>query len=433
MHFYSTNNKEYKVDLRTAVMQSLAPDKGLYMPSILPILPKEFFSSLQSYTFHEICCEISYHLLGHWINKSDIDNIIHDAYDFGAQIHSLSPTIHALELWHGPSLAFKDFGARFMAKLMGHFIKNSNKKHTILVATSGDTGGAVASGFFNTPGIDVIILYPKGKVSPLQEKQLTTFGGNIQALEIEGSFDDCQSLVKFAFLDQDINKKYTLSSANSINIARLIPQSFYYFDMFRQIKTLGIDGDIVVSVPSGNFGNLTAGLMAKKMGLPIKKFIAATNVNHVVPTYLETGDFHPTASMPTISNAMDVGNPSNFVRILNLYQQDIQSIRKDVQGFWLDDDDTKQAMQHAYENYQYICDPHGAIGYKSLDLLENHEVGVFLETAHPSKFIETCQSTLQIDIPIPERLAVLSSKEKQATTLENDTTTFKSYLMDKVG
>ncbi|MEZ4909553.1 MAG: threonine synthase [Saprospiraceae bacterium] len=431
MYFYSTNNKGHKVSLKTAVMESLAPDNGLYMPENFTTLPDTFFQNLPSLSLQEIGVEITKNMLGSELNESEIETIVYDALTFPAPLVPLDSQKYALELWHGPSLAFKDFGARFMAKLMGHFIATGDKTQTILVATSGDTGGAVAAGFFNTPGIKVIILFPKGKVSELQEMQLTTFGGNIEAIEVDGNFDDCQSLVKQAFLDKEINNKYHLSSANSINIARLIPQSFYYFEAYKQVKSVSKDKDIVFSVPSGNFGNLTAGLIGKKMGLPIKRFIAATNSNHIVPDYLISGKYEPKPSVPTISNAMDVGAPSNFTRIMDLYQHDYQSIKKDMNGFWLDDEGTKNAMKEAYTKYNYICDPHGAIGYKSLDTLSNNEVGIFLETAHPAKFLDTCQTVLETEIAIPDALLAIKGKAKESTTLSKDFKSFKTYLLDK--
>lgn len=427
MSFYSTNNKELIVDLKSAVMQSLAIDKGLFMPTNIPSLEPSWIRSISKYSFNEIAYHVSDALLGAFLPKAVLQDIVQEAINFEAPVKMLNPQLGSLELWHGPSLAFKDFGARFMAGLMAFFVKNEDQKLTILVATSGDTGGAVAAGFYKTPGIDVIILYPSGKVSPLQEKQLTTLGENITALEITGSFDDCQALVKEAFLDPQLNEVFRLSSANSINIARLIPQSFYFFEAYKQIETKS--KETIFSVPSGNFGNLTAGLIAKKMGLPIHKFIAATNINKVVPDYLTTGQYTPKASIPTISNAMDVGSPSNFTRILDLYHHDYQAIQKDIQGFWLNDVDTKSAMLEAYEKYGYICDPHGAIAYKSLAQLDKHQVGIFLETAHPAKFMEDVEAVIGTSIDVPERLSSLQDKEKKAVKLNTTFNDFKSYLL----
>ena len=408
-------------------MQSLAPDRGLYMPEEFPKLDNSVISGLESLSFQAIAYEVAHAIIGIYIPSAELQAILYQAKNFPAPVRVLSETIGALELWHGPSLAFKDFGARFMAALMSYFIINENKKLTILVATSGDTGGAVAAGFYDTPGIEVIILYPSCKVSDLQEKQLTTLGKNITALEINGTFDDCQALVKRAFLDDDLNKKYNLSSANSINIARLIPQSFYYFEGYKQVKAFG--KDVVFSVPSGNFGNLTAGLIAKRMGLPVKKFIAATNINNIVPDYLKNGIYQPRPSQATISNAMDVGDPSNFVRILDLYHQDYTALSSQVSGFWTDDHGTREAMIDAYTRFNYICDPHGAIGYKSMTMLKDNEFGVFLETAHPAKFLDTVNNTLGIQTDIPEALEILKARVKSATFLENDYDSFKELLL----
>ena len=429
MQLYSTNNKNNKVFLKEAVMQSLAVDKGLYMPEVIPALSPDFIKNIDKYSFQEIAFEVSRCLIGDYVPSEELKKIVDNAITFPAPIVKLDEIRASLELWHGPSLAFKDFGARFMAALMSYFIKDENKDLTILVATSGDTGGAVASGFYKTPGIEVIILYPIGKVSDLQEKQLTTLGNNISALEIQGSFDDCQALVKEAFLDKELNAAYQLSSANSINIARLIPQTFYYFEAYKQVFKSG--KDIVFSVPSGNFGNITAGLLAKRMGLPIKRFIAATNINKIVPDYLKLGIYKPRPSVATISNAMDVGNPSNFTRVLNLYDDSIDEIRKDVSGYYLNDEETRSAMKEAYAKFGYICDPHGAIGYKSLDELEDNELGIFLETAHPAKFLDTVEETLNLKIEIPTALKEIANKEKVATLLNKDFSGFKRYLLDR--
>jgi len=429
MQLYSTNNRNIKATLKEAVMQSLAPDRGLYMPESIGKLPEGFVEGLQNRSLEETGYEISRLLTGDEIPAADLREIVSKAIDFPAPVIFLKDNRASLELWQGPSLAFKDFGARFMARLMSWFIRGEDRKITILVATSGDTGGAVAAGFYKTPGIEVIILYPSGKVSDLQEKQLTTLGENITAIEVEGTFDDCQAMVKEAFSDPGLHGKYDLSSANSINIARLIPQSFYYFEGYRQMMHTGLD--VVISVPSGNFGNLTAGLMAKKMGLPVKKFIAATNINKVVPDYLESGIFCPRTSEATISNAMDVGNPSNFVRILELYHHDLESIRRDITGFWLDDDATRLAMKEAYDRHGYLCDPHGAIGYKSLDMTREGEIGLFLETAHPAKFIDTVQETLGISVPVPESLSILANKQKSAVLLPPVYAAFRNWLLSR--
>ncbi len=429
MQLYSTNNKSLKVALKEAVMQSLAKDKGLYMPEVIPVLNKDFIDNIENYSFQEIAYVVSKNLIGEYIPDADLREIVNGAINFPAHVKMLSENLGSLELWHGPSLAFKDFGARFMAALMSYFIKDENQDTTILVATSGDTGGAVAAGFYKTPGIEVIILYPSGKVSELQEKQLTTLGENITAVEIDGTFDDCQALVKEAFLDNELNQKYHLSSANSINIARLIPQTFYYFEAYKQVKKTG--KEVVFSVPSGNFGNITAGLLAKKMGLPVKRFVAATNVNKIVPDFLATGIYEPKPSVATISNAMDVGSPSNFTRILDLYDNNWDEITKDISGFYLDDSATIQAMQEAYQKYQYTCDPHGAIGYKSLEELGENEIGIFLETAHPAKFLDTVEDSLGQKIEIPEALSSLIGKEKKSTLMDTSFSSFKQFLLDR--
>jgi len=431
MKLFSTNNKSNIVDLQTAVLNSLPEDKGLYMPCHIPVLDKIFISDLKSFSLVEIAFKICSNLIGDYIPSSDLHTIVSNAINFPAPVKNINSNISTLELFHGPSLAFKDFGARFMAELISYFTKDQKEKTTILVATSGDTGGAVAAGFYNTPGIEVIILYPSGGVSKLQEKQLTTLGGNISACEIQGSFDDCQALVKTAFLDADLKNKYNLSSANSINIARLIPQSFYYFEAYKQIEK---GTDIVFCVPSGNYGNLTAGIFAKKMGLPIHHFIAATNDNDVVPRYLETGSYTPLKSISTISNAMDVGSPSNFSRITELYDHSWSDIKNDISGYSFSDDRTREALKNIYDQYDYICDPHGAIGFLAAEeyLEKNPDAHVvFLETAHPSKFLDVVEPCINTKVQIPERLKELADNKKEATLLSSDFSRFKSYLLEK--
>jgi len=432
MRLYSTNDHTNVVDLRQAVLKSLPKDKGLYMPTEIPRLPDTFFEKIENQHFVDIAYEVSKALIGDYILEDDLKGIVERAIDFEAPVVMHDDKVGTLELFHGPSLAFKDFGARFMAELISYFIKDEDQRVTILVATSGDTGGAVAAGFYNTPGIEVIILYPKGKVSDLQEKQLTTLGNNITALEIEGTFDDCQAIVKQAFLDPDLMVSYNLSSANSINIARLIPQTFYYFEAYRQIKKYG--RKVVFAVPSGNFGNLTAGLIAKRMGLPIDQFIAATNINKIVPDYLLTGTYAPKPSIATISNAMDVGAPSNFTRMLALYEEDIDALRTDVLGYYLNDEDDRTAMKHIYEKYGYIADPHGAIGYAAIaDYQIDHpdHIGVYLETAHPAKFLNVMNDTLPVETPIPARLQAVADKEKVAHLLSKDYIDTKKWLLDR--
>ncbi|NJL75125.1 MAG: threonine synthase [Saprospiraceae bacterium] len=434
MQLYSTNNPNHIVSLKEAVFKSLPQDNGLYMPLFIPQLSSDFFKHLPQYSFQAVGFEICKALFQETIPEHEIYNIIEKAITFPAPVIHLDEHHAVLELFHGPSLAFKDFGARFMAQLMSYFNKTDRTNTTILVATSGDTGGAVASGFYQTQGVDVIILYPSGKVSPLQEKQLTTLGYNISAVEVEGTFDDCQALVKQAFLDKELNQKFNLSSANSINIARLIPQSFYYFESYKQLMQYKKDIKVVFSVPSGNFGNLTAGLFAKKMGLPIAKFLAATNINDVVPTYIHTGVFSPRPSTRTISNAMDVGNPSNFTRMLHLYSSTWNNMTNDINGYAYSDKETEEAMKNVYRKYNYILDPHGAVGFLAANthLQETKEANqclVTLETAHPAKFLEDVERVLELDLILPQQLAELMNKEKKSALLNNDFMEFKSWLL----
>jgi len=434
MKLYSTNNKSNIVSLKEAVLKSLPADKGLYMPVIIPKLPDTFIDNIEDYSFKDIAFEVASTLIGDYIPKEDLRGIIDRSINFPAPVVMHDNTIGTLELFHGPSLAFKDFGARFMAELISYFIKNEDREITILVATSGDTGGAVAAGFYDTFGIEVVILYPKGKVSELQEKQLTTLGKNIHALEIEGTFDDCQSIVKQAFLDEELKGVYDLSSANSINIARLIPQAFYYFEAYKQLKKY--NKKIVVAVPSGNFGNLTAGLLAKKMGLPIDHFIAATNINKIVPDYLSTGKYEPKPSVSTISNAMDVGSPSNFVRMTALYNDDYNDLSSAVSGFYLSDEDDKKALKNIFDRHGYIADPHGAIGYAAIEdfQIENPDyVGVYLETAHPAKFLNVLEDIFTSPIEVPHRLNVLTLKEKKADLLPAQFSLVKNWLLKRKG
>jgi len=440
MKLYSTKNHTAFVTLKEAVLKGLPDDNGLFMPNEIPKLSKEFIDNLDKYSFQEIAFTVAKTLLQDAIPEKDLKEIINNAINFSAPVVSLDDKTHVLELFHGPSLAFKDFGARFMAQLMSYFNKGENKELVILVATSGDTGGAVAAGFYKALGIKVIILYPSGKVSALQEKQLTTLGHNITALEIDGTFDDCQALVKKAFLDKELNKNIRLSSANSINIARLIPQSFYYFEAYKQ---LGQGDPIVFSIPSGNFGNLTAGLMAQKMGLPIHKFIAATNKNDVVPEYLNSGSYNPRPSVRTISNAMDVGNPSNFARMLDIYTDlnkhssengsTWNNMKEAISGYAYTDEVTSIAIKEVYDKYGYVIDPHGAVGYLALKEFQESNPntrGIILETAHPSKFIDDVENILNKKIDIPERLATLADKGKVSIELPIDFEPFKLWLLN---
>ncbi len=449
MQLYSTNDisRSQTVSFQEAVFQSLPADNGLYMPTELPLLDDAFFNEIEKFTFPEIAFQVATMLLDDEIPALKLRDLIEDAIDFPAPVVALDKEVYVLELFHGPTLAFKDFGARFMARTMSWFLQQSpgEQERTILVATSGDTGSAVAQGFLNVPGINVVLLYPSGKVSEIQEKQLTTVGNNVSALEVSGTFDDCQRMVKEAFLDQELRKEVALSSANSINISRLIPQSFYYFNAYAQLKRdLGFNPDwpLVFSVPSGNFGNLCGGLIAQQMGLPIDHIVASTNVNDVVPEYLETGKFTPRPSVQTISNAMDVGNPSNFARLQAFYgyvgsdDELLDSIQEDISGNRFSDDTTEQAIQEVYENYYgYIMCPHTAVGYLGLkDYLEKQSGranGVVLATAHPAKFKDTVEEAIGESIPLPETLQAVLNQPKQATSISSDYEALKTYLMDR--
>jgi threonine synthase len=432
MQLYSTNNRDHLVSLKEAVFKGLPDDNGLYMPTELPALPGGFIESLDQRSFQENSAIVAKTLMqGGGIPDHDLEDLVYRAIDFPAPVVSIHDGVGSLELFHGPSLAFKDFGARFMAETMSYFNRGEDRELTILVATSGDTGGAVAAGFYKTPGIRVVILYPSGKVSPLQEKQLTTLGHNITALEVEGTFDDCQALVKKAFLDSELTQQHRLSSANSINIARLIPQSFYYFEGYKQAKEQRLP--VVFCVPSGNFGNLTAGLFAQRMGLPVAHFIAATNANDVVPQYLNSGDYQPRPSVRTLSNAMDVGAPSNFTRMLDLYSSTWNMMQENISGYAVDDTATEQAVRDVWQQHQYLLDPHGAVGYLALRRYQaTHPdcYGVVLETAHPAKFLEDMERILGHTIEVPERLAALAHAPKVATKMGKDFEGFKTWVQD---
>jgi len=432
MKLYSTNDLTHIVDLKTAVLKGLPDDNGLYMPSLIPSLSPDFISNIKGYTLAEIGFEVCKTLFDGYIVEQDLLGIIQRSITFPAPLVQLDEHMSVLELFHGPSMAFKDFGARFMAQLMGYFNKDEDEKLTILVATSGDTGGAVAAGFLNTPGIEVVILYPSGKVSDIQEMQLTTLGGNIKALEIDGTFDDCQALVKQAFLDKELTSKKRLASANSINIARLIPQSFYYFEAYKQLENHSLD--TVFSIPSGNFGNLTAGIFAQKMGLPVHKFLAATNINDIIPAFLQTGEYKPRPSQATVSNAMDVGDPSNYKRLADIFGQHgstWNNMKEMLQGYSYSDAQTTAAVKDIYERFGYTIDPHGAIGYLALQeyALGKEVNGVILETAHYAKFKDTMDESLGFDTETPERLATLLDKEKVAVKMGVDYGAFREWLI----
>ncbi|MCS7037242.1 MAG: threonine synthase [Saprospiraceae bacterium] len=431
MELYSTNNPHLRATFREALFQGLPPDNGLYMPAQIPRMPEKFLKQLPELPFDEIAYAIALALIGDEIAPDALKEIIQQTITFPAPVVLLDNTTGVLELFHGPSLAFKDFGARFMAQVMAHFNPEGERDLVILVATSGDTGGAVAAGFYQTPGIRVVILYPSGKVSPLQEKQLTALGKNIAAIEVDGTFDDCQALVKRAFLDEMLREKLRLSSANSINIARLLPQIFYYWEAYKQVQHF--KRPVIFSVPSGNFGNLTAGLIAQQMGLPAYHFIAATNINDTVPAYLAQGRFEPKPSVRTLSNAMDVGNPSNFARMLHLYGSTWNIMRTHVSGFAFDDAQTRAAMRKVYAAHQYVLDPHTAIGYlawKTYQEQSNSEAfGIVLGTAHPAKFQEDVSEILQTEIPLPPALTQLMDKPKRAIFMPAHYESFREWLL----
>lgn len=429
MKYYSTNNPDHQVDLKEAVIKGLAPDQGLYMPQSIPQLEQSVIDSFRDKSFQEIGYEVIGALFSEDLSTSQIKELVDHTLIFDAPIVEVERDIFSLELFHGPTLAFKDFGARFCSKLMSMLQSKSDKLVRVLVATSGDTGSAVANGFLGVEGVEVIILFPKGKVSLLQEKQFTTLGQNITALEVDGVFDDCQDLVKKAFIDSELNEKLILTSANSINIARWIPQCLYYFYAVSRLPKS--DVKVAFAVPSGNFGNIAAGILAQRMGLPIDQFVAATNVNKVVPEYLHGAEFKKMASLPTISNSMDVGNPSNFPRLLALYAKDEEELKRNVKGYFYSDEQTIEAMK-SVQKKGYTLDPHGAVGYLGMkEFLESHSdyQGVFLETAHPGKFRETVEKALDIEVVLPERLAAFMDGEKKVESLGNDFEEFKRYLL----
>ncbi|MEY4273334.1 MAG: Threonine synthase [Bacteroidota bacterium] len=433
MKLYSTKHESADVDLQEAIFRGLPPDNGLYMPYEIPVMPASFFETIHTLSLPEIAKAVCQNLLGDDLTDAEIEGIIDSSMTFEAPVVSLEENVGVLELFHGPSMAFKDFGARFMAAIMSHYLLKAKREIRILVATSGDTGGAVAQGFYNTPGISVTILYPTGKVSDIQEKQLTTLGGNVTALEIDGTFDDCQRLVKQAFLDTDLRSAFNLASANSINIARLIPQSFYYFAAFAALRKQGIRKPVVFSVPSGNFGNLSAGLMAYQMGLPVQAFVAACNANHPVPDYLATGNYEPKPSVETISNAMDVGAPSNFIRMQILAGTDIEKVRSLVKGYFTSDETTKKIMLDVYQRTGYVMCPHTAVAYDGLKQYEAEYAGdfygVMLSTAHYAKFLPTVEATLGTQVEVPTRLAELLDQEKKSIPMGTDFEGFKKYLL----
>ena len=430
MKYFSLNHNSKSTLFHDAVKRGLAPDRGLYFPETIPQLPQSFFDKIEKMSIPEMAYRVIKPYIGNQIMKEKLMEIVSETLNFDFPIIEITDNIAALELFQGPTLAFKDVGARFMARSLAHLNENSKDKITVLVATSGDTGGAVANGFLGAEGINVVILYPKGKVSEIQEKQLTTLGQNITALEVDGVFDDCQEMVKTAFLDASLSS-INLTSANSINVARWLPQMFYYFIAYRALKSK--NKKLVFSVPSGNFGNICAGIMGQQMGLPIDHFIASTNVNDAVPRFLETGTYDPMPTIQTISNAMDVGNPSNFIRIQKIFNNDVVKIKKILSGYRFTDQDTKKALKEIYDLKNYIADPHGAVGYlglkKFLEQQNEDYYGVFLETAHPVKFLDSVNKTLKLEVEIPERLKDTLSKEKTSIPIR-DFAELKAYLLN---
>ena len=431
MKYYSTNRKASDATLEEAVVKGLAADRGLYMPHNIRILPASFYEQIDQLSFQEIASQVADAFFGEDVPAETLKQIVYDTLSFDVPVVRVKENIYSLELFHGPTLAFKDVGGRFMARLVGYFIRKEGKRQVnVLVATSGDTGSAVANGFLGVEGIHVYVLYPKGKVSEIQEKQFTTLGRNITAVEVDGTFDDCQALVKSAFMDQELNERMQLTSANSINVARFLPQAFYYFYAYAQMKKLGREKELVVCVPSGNFGNITAGLFAKRMGLPVKRFIAANNRNDIFYQYLKTGQYAPKPSVQTIANAMDVGDPSNFARILDLYEGSHDAIASEISGETYTDDQIRETVQLTYDETGYLLDPHGACGYRALsENLQPGEVGVFLETAHPAKFLHTVEDIIGTDINIPEKLKAFMNGTKQSVPMSKNFMTFKEWLL----
>ena len=435
MKYFSTNHKVEPVDLRTAVLQGLPKDKGLFMPEDIPVMPPRFFQSMHVLNFKELSSAVALTLLGDDLPSDVIVKIVDDTLSFNTPLVKLDDKNYILELFHGPTLAFKDVGARFMARLMSYYLKDSDQKATVLVATSGDTGSAVAHGFYGVEGIDVVLLYPSGKISKVQEQQLTTLDKNITALEIEGSFDDCQDLVKKAFVDDELSSRMMLSSANSINLARLIPQTFYYFNAVAQLRSRGVDDAPVISVPSGNLGNLSAGLIAKRLGLPVKSFIAACNKNDSLTKYLQNGDYRSQKTKHTISNAMDVGNPSNIVRIQDLYGYAVPFMKQDLHSWSFFDEDTRDMIKRTYDTYGYILDPHGAVGMCGSETyhrrINGNDICITVETAHPAKFGDIVEPVLGVAPEMPERLEKVQHLEKKAIKMAADFEAFKEYLLSR--
>ncbi len=433
MKYYSTNGKSPLSTLQNAVVKGLAPDRGLYMPEQIKKLPKEFYDNIENLSFQEIAYQVADAFFGEDIPADDLKQIVYDTLSFETPVVPVNDNIYSLELFHGPTLAFKDVGARFMARLLGYFNKDEKQLVNVLVATSGDTGSAVANGFLGVEGVHVYVLYPKGKVSPIQECQFTTLGQNITAVEVDGVFDDCQALVKNAFMDAELNAKMKLTSANSINVARFLPQAFYYFNAYAQMKRQGKADNLVICVPSGNFGNITAGLFGWYMGLPVKRFIAANNANDIFYNYLHSGVYSPKPSVQTLANAMDVGDPSNFARILDLYGNSHADITAHIGGATYKDEQIAETLKDVYEKTGYLLDPHGACGYRALqEQLQADEYGVFLETAHPAKFKEKVDAIIGADIEIPAKLRAFMEGTKQSEPVSKNYEDFRNYILSKI-
>ncbi|MFS4457439.1 threonine synthase [Maribacter sp. 2304DJ31-5] len=419
MNFYSLNNKAPNVSFKEAVINGIAPDKGLYFPERITALPASFFERIQDLSDQEIAYTAILQFVDGEIPNVILKEILKEVLDFEFPVIPIEKNVGTLELFHGPTMAFKDVGARFMAQCLGYFSRESKEEITVLVATSGDTGGAVANGFLGVDGVNVVILYPSGKVSDIQERQLTTLGQNIRALEVNGTFDDCQAMVKTAFLDEDLLAQLKLTSANSINVARWLPQLFYFLFAYKQAKKE--NKEIVFSVPSGNFGNICAGMVAQRLGMPVKHFVAATNVNDTVPKFMATQNYDPKPSTATISNAMDVGDPSNFVRIRHLYQDNFEALKHNLSSFSFTDTETKKAILEIYQNSGYMADPHGAVGYlglKKYQAVYPDTYGIFLETAHPVKFLDIVEDTISIKLEIPAQIQKVMDKEKESVKIE---------------
>ena len=431
MNYYSTNHHSPAATLQEAVVRGLAPDRGLYMPEHIHPLPSDFYDGIDRLSLPDIACRVADAFFGDDIPQDTLHELVRDTLSFDIPLVSVTGCIHSLELFHGPTLAFKDVGARFMARLLGYFIRREGAGEVnVLVATSGDTGSAVANGFLGVEGIRVYVLYPKGKVSEIQEKQFTTLGRNITALEVDGTFDDCQALVKDAFMDGELNARLRLTSANSINVARFLPQSFYYFHAYAQLKREGRADNVVVCVPSGNFGNLTAGLFAARMGLPIGRFIAANNRNDIFYQYLRTGVYSPRPSIATIANAMDVGAPSNFARILDLYGNNHAAICADISGATYTDEQIADTVRTTWQQHHYLLDPHGACGFRALqEGLREGETGIFLETAHPAKFKDTVEHIIGQPVDIPDKLRAFMQGTRRSVPMSKDFPAFKDYLL----